>query len=333
MHFLIEIFRLSDYFVSYTIMAIQKKAVPDDFQAFQPPKEQIARLATLRPYIRQSGDQWRTPWFLKERKLLDYLMVYIAEGQGRFSVDGKGFDVEKGDLVWVPPDTLHEMCGLPPRMRCLYAHFDLVYDPQRSHWDMHVLGGTRDLSDFRPLMHPPVPDPDIAALTGRLRLANHIAVYELLKKITAEHLRAPFDSMALLSGLMLELVSEVLRGRAPRTAMNPFHWNRLQEAVMTIQDDPGKPLNVGAMARNTGLSEPHFRRLFREVHGYSPRTLRIFARIQKARELLTYSGLNISEIAFRLGFSTVHNFSRAFSRETGVSPSEFRQGRFARPRF
>ena len=79
------------------------------------------------------------------------------------------------------------------------------------------------------------------------------------------------------------------------------------------------------MARAAQLSEPHFRKLFRETHGESPRAMRNRALMQKAAELVLHSGASMSEIAFQLGFSTVHNFSRAFSREIGAAPRDYQR--------
>jgi transcriptional regulator GlxA family with amidase domain len=47
-------------------------------------------------------------------------------------------------------------------------------------------------------------------------------------------------------------------------------------------------------------------------------------RLQKAKELLSASKLNISEIAFAVGFEDPKYFSRVFSEEFGLSPASFR---------
>jgi AraC-like DNA-binding protein len=73
------------------------------------------------------------------------------------------------------------------------------------------------------------------------------------------------------------------------------------------------------------LSVSHFRKLFRETHGESPRDMQNRALMQKACELVLHSSWSITEIAYQLGFSTVHNFSRAFRREIGVSPQGYRR--------
>jgi AraC family transcriptional regulator of arabinose operon len=55
------------------------------------------------------------------------------------------------------------------------------------------------------------------------------------------------------------------------------------------------------------------------------------AKIRAACDYLIYSESNISEIADRLGFTNVHNFSRAFRKATGQSPSAYRSGKTELP--
>jgi AraC-like DNA-binding protein len=47
-------------------------------------------------------------------------------------------------------------------------------------------------------------------------------------------------------------------------------------------------------------------------------------RLRKARELLSSSSMNISEVAYSVGFEDPKYFSRVFSEEFGVSPGNFR---------
>lgn len=48
---------------------------------------------------------------------------------------------------------------------------------------------------------------------------------------------------------------------------------------------------------------------------------------ERATQMLQEEGLSVSEVAFRLGYNDVSNFSRAFRRWTGQSPSDFRKER------
>ncbi len=65
--------------------------------------------------------------------------------------------------------------------------------------------------------------------------------------------------------------------------------------------------------------------LYRKFKSLTDRTLNeylLFLRLSKARELLTASDINVSEAAFRTGFKNLSHFSRVFTREFGVNPSE-----------
>ncbi len=297
---------------------------------FRPPDvpaaADVRRLRHLRPFVRQSGNDRRAPWFLDERRLLDYLAVFIASGRGRFSVGGEVFEVGAGDLAWIPPDTPHSMRGFPPVMHCLYVHFDLLYDPARSHWDAYIPAGTLDLRPFRRFMHPPVDDPVIAAWRGRLRVSNPGVIETRLRDICFEHRRSPSGSALMLSGMMLGLLADILRGMESLGALTPAHLSDLRAAESAIQNQATGDLDVRPLARAARLSPSHFRRLFHERFGESPRDMHRRVRLRRACELLVYSNLNISEIAQALGYSTVHNFSRAFRQGIGAPPSRYRRG-------
>ena len=51
----------------------------------------------------------------------------------------------------------------------------------------------------------------------------------------------------------------------------------------------------------------------------------ILQKIEKVKELLTYKELTLSEIAYRLGYSSVAHLSRQFKQITGLSPSDFKE--------
>ncbi len=287
----------------------------------------IRRLQRLRPFVRQSGDEWRRAWLLPGRKLLDYLIVYIADGHGSFTVDASTFAVGPGDLVWIPPDTYHEMEGFAPSMHCIYAHFDLLYDPARSNWDACIPGGTLSLEPWTGLMHPPLDDAVIGSWKGTLPVSNAAAIGGLLTALCVEHRRLAADAAVQIGGMMLQLVGLILRGLSPGRKSTP-HAAQIQAALEFIREHADRDLHVGRLAAAVGLSGSHLRRLFRETVGKSPRAVHREARIRKACGMLVYNTrMNISEVAFALGFSTVHNFSRAFHQLTGTAPTAYRRGK------
>ncbi len=65
--------------------------------------------------------------------------------------------------------------------------------------------------------------------------------------------------------------------------------------------------------------------LFSEVEGATIEKYFIAQKIEKVKELLVYDELSLSEIAFRLNYSSVAYLSNQFKKVTGLSPSHFKQ--------
>ena len=66
-------------------------------------------------------------------------------------------------------------------------------------------------------------------------------------------------------------------------------------------------------------------KLFSEVRGITIERFSILHRIEYAKELLCYSQLSTSEIAYRLGYSSPAHLSSQFKQVTGMTPKGFRE--------
>ena len=311
------VFSRRDFYVSETINVMsQSQSEKRQHTARQ-------RAQRLRPHIRMARAEWRGPWFIEERRLMDYLLVYIQQGSGFFSIEGHGFRVGPGDVIWIPPNTLHEMRGDPPRMHVLYIHFDLLYDAARNAHARIPFGGERQLGPATRWIHPRLNDPLIDGWSGRLPVVNGAAIRALCWQAAVE-CQGAADPLYC-AGLILQLVSTIERGLSPQAARAGTHWPALQRAAEEMLRQSGKPLDLPALAHRAHLSLSHFRRLFREVHGRSPRSYYEAARMNIACESILRGSSSMTALARELGFSTVHNFSRAFRRVHGISPRAYRQ--------
>ena len=89
-------------------------------------------------------------------------------------------------------------------------------------------------------------------------------------------------------------------------------------------------LRAEVLAERAHMSVGRFQHIFKEVAGVSPAEYTEKMRIARAKELLTGGSCDISEIAFKCGFSEHSYFSKRFKKYTGVTP---RQTRIIRTRF
>ncbi|HKK45819.1 MAG TPA: AraC family transcriptional regulator [Balneolaceae bacterium] len=69
----------------------------------------------------------------------------------------------------------------------------------------------------------------------------------------------------------------------------------------------------------------HVSRLFSSVEGKSIERFFILQKIERAKELIVYGEQNLTEIAYELGYSSQQHFSRQFKKETGLTPSHFKE--------
>ena len=72
--------------------------------------------------------------------------------------------------------------------------------------------------------------------------------------------------------------------------------------------------------------------LFSSVEGITLEQYIIRQKIEKVKEMLFYDELNLSEIAHRLGYSSVAHLSGQFKKVTGFTPSELKKSRKAEGR-
>ncbi len=68
-------------------------------------------------------------------------------------------------------------------------------------------------------------------------------------------------------------------------------------------------------------------KLFTEVEGITLEQFFILQKIEKVKEWLVYNELTLSEIAYRLGYSSVAYLSGQFKKVTGMTPTEFKNNR------
>jgi AraC-like DNA-binding protein len=65
--------------------------------------------------------------------------------------------------------------------------------------------------------------------------------------------------------------------------------------------------------------------LFSEVQGTTIEQFIICHKIERIKELMIYGELNITEIAWKMNYSSVAHLSNQFKKVTGLSPSHFKK--------
>jgi AraC family transcriptional regulator len=100
---------------------------------------------------------------------------------------------------------------------------------------------------------------------------------------------------------------------------------RVQNAVNHIEANLTEPLDLIEVAQTAGCSLFHFHRIFQATAGYSLKEYIRRRRLTEAARILRKTNKGILEIALDFGYESQEAFTRAFQKETGSAPGEFRK--------
>lgn len=97
--------------------------------------------------------------------------------------------------------------------------------------------------------------------------------------------------------------------------------------IQTVQNLEGDPMHnlSDILSRELNHDYNYLSNLFSQVEGTTIEKYFIAQKIEKVKELLVYDELSLSEIAYRLNYSSVAYLSNQFKRVTGLTPTHFRQ--------
>jgi len=111
--------------------------------------------------------------------------------------------------------------------------------------------------------------------------------------------------------------------------------DRKQKQIEKIKTLLTQKVQLGAIEEHFGISDfitgslkkdySQVSRLFSEVEGITIEHYFILQKLEKAKELLIYNELTLSEIAWKLGYSSVAHLSAQFKKATGLTPSQFKK--------
>ncbi|MFK4723518.1 helix-turn-helix domain-containing protein [Bradyrhizobium niftali] len=100
---------------------------------------------------------------------------------------------------------------------------------------------------------------------------------------------------------------------------------RVRKCIKMMSESPGAEIELDTIARESGLSRPHFYRLFRVQTGVTPNLYLNTLIMEQALEALVASEAPIADIGFDLGFSSQSGFTRFFAANVGMAPTDYRR--------
>src|SRR6187200_3737691 len=152
------------------------------------------------------------------------------------------------------------------------------------------------------------------------KLGLHYIVVELgeaeIMESISEEQHDQFKEALLRSGLeLLDNKKSVLIQKIKNVIIELIHYSE-EPLAINFSDFLSEKLNH---------NYTYLANLFSEVQGTSIEHFIIAHKIERIKELIIYDELNITEIAWKMNYSSVAHLSNQFKKVTGLTPSHFRQ--------
>ena len=157
------------------------------------------------------------------------------------------------------------------------------------------------------------------------------SVLEGLSLGADDYVTKPFNNQVL--SLKIKRLVGLKRGGVKRSYIEPtpseieitsLDEQLVSKAVKYVEDNMSRPeLTVEEMSRELGMSRVHLYKKLVALTGKSPVEFIRVLRLKRAAQYLRESQMNVSEIAFQLGFNNPKYFSKYFKEEYGVTPKEY----------
>jgi AraC-like DNA-binding protein len=142
-----------------------------------------------------------------------------------------------------------------------------------------------------------------------------LGMVEIQEDITDEQLET-FDQNLKKAGLeLLDDKKNILVEKIKRVIIEMIHY---EEEVPKVNDSD-------YISKKLGYDYTYLSNIFSEVKGTTIQQYIILHKIEKAKELLLYDELTLTEIAHRLHYSSVAHLSNQFKKVTGLTPTYFKE--------
>jgi AraC-like DNA-binding protein len=167
---------------------------------------------------------------------------------------------------------------------------------------------------------------------GRNAIEVTESIGRLVYRVTAGMIEDADET--LIAGYLCELTQQcfdqswqwVQESEGTRVSSAPLVRDfRVRNSIRLMQQRLLDEVALDKIARDAGLSRPHFYKLFRQQVGITPNIYLNTLRMETAISRLTTSVDHVTDIGLDLGFSSQASFTRFFIANVGISPSDYRR--------
>ena len=249
--------------------------------------------------------------------------LYVDKGQVQVQADERTLELKQGDIIFHQPDEFHTV-RVHPRHKppnLIVISFDCA-SPDMAHFRNKWLTLTdreryylsQALQEGRLVFRPPYDNP-----------ADHTLLRNPEAPFAGEQLVKCWLEMLLIS-LIRSLLSAPIGQQTPKlTTANKanFEQELAERIVRYLRDRLSEPLTLDQVCAHFHLGKSRLKDIFHARVGSGVMEYCKQLKFEEAKTLIREHKYNFTEIAAKLGYASIHYFSREFKKNAGMSPSEY----------
>ena len=285
------------------------------------------------PIRKQLIDKHSFPFHLvyKDRKspqheLPDHLhewneIIFVYSGRGSIFIDQTFYDLQAGDIIIIPTNTIHRV--IPEKSNLISStaiFFSPTFIQHTSIGDpsvyLNIFGESKKTKNYKYTLSP----------KHLIELETYIDQLMKEEQSQNEHKQ---NALQLWLQLILLTIHRNSQQKNIGHRKQSTHEPKWLENILTyINRHLSEDLNLQYLAKHVSVSEAHFSRVFKQRVGMNVSNYITVKRIHLAKERLINSDIKISAIAKQCGFNSMPHFYRTFKKQMGMTPSKFRKNQY-----
>lgn len=245
-------------------------------------------------------------------------ITYIQSGSCEFIINLIPYVAHTGSFVIISPNDMHSAKALSQKgCQCETIVFNVNMLKSMS---MDIANA----NFITPLMNHsnrliPLITPDLNGYDPLFQCVQHI--FDIIKVTDSLY---PLRIKSAVSNLLLTLyLHQFVIKDAP--VLTNKKMNAVRDVINYMQSHFRSPLTLHDLAKQTGYSDCHFSRIFKETTQTTPIQYLLFFRLEYAANTLKTTDDSVLTIAYDSGFNHLSYFIKCFKNQYGVSPKQYQK--------
>ncbi|MBR5542849.1 MAG: helix-turn-helix domain-containing protein [Oscillospiraceae bacterium] len=252
-------------------------------------------------------------------------VVYVVSGRAVHEIDGKKYNVKRGDLFIVNMNTTHVFYSEKSETDPFVA-YDLMFTPEFFDSSMsgyHSLEVLNNSFMFHSLFSERKELPPYFSVSG----SEYTMFGELFNKIYLEHKGCQKGYREIIRAYLVQLIITIFRLDEDKikNVGNMRNKQIVSFIIDYINENYDTQLSVNKMAQMVYLNPDYLGRIFKSMTGMSISLMIQKVRVAEVCKLLTTTKKSVSEIAVACGFDDMKFFYTVFKKHMGVLPGYYRK--------